>query len=400
MSTCFLCKRDQVRTLLDFGPQPICNRFPTSPDEKEALFPMRIGQCQACGTVQSTAPLPAAELKPFYDWITYNEPEGHLDRLADDIAALPGLTKESTICGISFKDDSLLRRLRERCYPRTWRLDPATDLGISEAGIGVETIQDRWNPSTARKVAQSRGKADVVIARHIWEHTSDPANFVAALKELATPRGYIVLEIPDCERALESCDYSTVWEEHTIYFTPATFRGAVPACGLSLIYFKSFPYTLENSLVAIGQLNGEGTRNDSAGIELEKEKERAEKFAHGLAGQREKMGDYFARFRRERGRIALLGAGHLAATFINLLQVTEHFDCLVDDNPHKRGLFMPGSRLPIYESKALLDRDIKLCLLSVNAETEDRVIQKNHAFTQAGGTFHSIFPASKYALPV
>jgi len=63
-------------------------------------------------------------------------------------------------------------------------------------------------------------------------------------------------------------------------------------------------------------------------------------------------------------------------------------------------LFMPGSHLPIYETKALLERDIKLCLLSVNAETEDRVIQKNHAFTQAGGTFHSIFPASKYALPV
>ena len=394
-----MCGAAEVVELLDFGPQPICNRFLTTPDANETTFPMRIGQCGVCGLVQSMAPVAAIELKPSCDWITYNEPEGHLDQLADDIAALPGLDKESIIAGISFKDDSLLKRLRARGYARTWRVDPKSDLGISDTGIGVETIQDRLSSSVARKIAQSHGKADVVIARHIWEHTSKPQVFVQSLKELMTPQGYIVLEIPDCERALESCDYSTVWEEHSIYFTPATFGDALSTCGLSLSYYKCFPYTLENSLVAIARQKERISGNNFPGIDLEAEKRRAEGFARGLAKEREKMGIYFARFRKEQGKIALLGAGHLAATFINLLQLKRHIECLVDDNPHKRGLFMPGSHLPIYETSALLQRDIKLCLLSVNAESEDRVIEKNQAFIDAGGRFNSIFPASKHALP-
>lgn len=400
MDTCLLCGSNDLAFLLDFGAQPICNRFLKSPDQKEATFPVRIGQCNSCGSVQSLAPVPATDLKPSYDWITYNEPEGHLDRLADDIAALPGLRKDSLVYGISFKDDSLLRRLRDRGHPRTWRLDPEIDLGISGSGAGVETIQDRLTLEAARRVAGIRGKADVVIARHIWEHTSDPAGFVNALKELLLPHGYVVLEIPDCERALESCDYSTVWEEHSIYFTPATFARAVSNCGLSLSYYRSFPYSLENSLVAIGQLGGAAPEANAAPLDLEKEKRRAQKFARSLEERREKMKNYFRGVMAERGKIAFLGAGHLAATFINLLELKEYMDCLVDDNPHKQGLFMPGSRLPIYPTWALLERNIKLCLLSVNAETEDRVVQKNAAFTRAGGTFHSIFPASKYALPV
>ncbi len=59
---------------------------------------------------------------------------------------------------------------------------------------------------------------------------------------------------------------------------------------------------------------------------------------------------------------------------------------------------MPGSRLPIFESRALVERHIRLCLLSVAPESEERVIERNTTFVQSGGRFASIFPASKYAL--
>jgi len=401
MDACLLCRAREVVQLIDFGMQPICNRFPATPDAEEALFPMRLGQCGACGVVQAIAPPPAAELKPRVDWITYNEPEGHLDRLAVAIAGLPGLTKDSSICGITFKDDSLLRRLHdEHGFAHTWRLDFQKDLGIAERGVGVETIQDRLTGAATEKIAQAHGKADVVIARHIWEHTSDPAGFVDALKNLMTPHGYLVIEIPDCERALAGCDYSTVWEEHSLYFTDAAFRLGISRCGLSLEYLECFPYALENSLVAIARINsGAAPARDSEEI-LEAEKRRGQGFAGGLAGQREKLANYFARFQKERGRIAILGAGHLACTFVNLLGLKQYIDFVADDNPHKLGLCMPGSRLPILGSGALLERGVKLCLLSVNAESEEKVIQKNRPFVEAGGSFQSIFPASKHGLRV
>jgi hypothetical protein len=59
---------------------------------------------------------------------------------------------------------------------------------------------------------------------------------------------------------------------------------------------------------------------------------------------------------------------------------------------------MPGSRLPIVGSSALLDRDITLCLLSLNPIGEDKVIRNNQPFVDRGGVFASIFPASVHAM--
>ena len=108
MSTCHVCRQPAVIDLLDFGPQPIRNRYLRSPDEAEYVHRLAIGCCGACGLVQLDDPAPADELRPRYDWLAYNEPEGHLDQLVSDITALPGVTAQSVFGGISYKDDSTL----------------------------------------------------------------------------------------------------------------------------------------------------------------------------------------------------------------------------------------------------------------------------------------------------
>jgi len=371
---CQLCKSASVETLIDFGPQPICNRFPATATEPEALFPMLMEQCQTCGLLQTTQPVPADELRPRVDWITYNEPEGHLDNLADKLAKLPGV---KSFAGITFKDDTLLRRMRERGFETPWRLDPAADLGVTERGVGAETIQDRLRPGVAKK------KTDVLLVRHIFEHTHRTLEFVAALKEFVNPGGYILFEIPDAEKALDLCDYSTMWEEHVFYFTPATYRQAFAQCGLKLVMFETYPYTLENCAVGVAKV--EACQPEP--IDLKRELERGRRFAAQLPVMREK-------YRKLPKDLAMFGAGHLAATFINLLGIKDHFRFCVDDNPNKRGRFMPGSKLPIVGSDAL--KDVKLCLMSVAVESEEKVIAKN---AHHGVKFASIFPASKHALP-
>jgi hypothetical protein len=88
----------------------------------------------------------------------------------------------------------------------------------------------------------------------------------------------------------------------------------------------------------------------------------------------------------------MFGAGHMACNFINLHKVEDCFVLVVDDHPNKRGLFMPGSRLPILGSSALVEQNIGLCLLSVRPEIEQAIINANKAYVERGGTFASILP--------
>jgi len=397
MNGCHLCGTRNVLPLLDFGKQPITNRFLASPDAVEGLFPLALGQCEACGVVQLSEPPPAKELKPKYDWITYTEPEAHLDHLADILAALPGLGRVSNICGLSFKDDSLLERMKKRGFERVWRLDPGKDLGIDGRGMGVETIQDQLVPDVAKRLAHTYGKADLVILRHILEHAHHTITFMGALKELVSPEGYLVIEVPDCRRALEKYDYSTVWEEHTLYFTPDTFRQCFGVSGLCLVRFETFPYAMEDSLVGIGrQQHGMSPEFPSAST-LEQERRRMQAFCQELDRCRSQFHAFLSDHRQMHGAVAMFGAGHLGCAWINLLGLKACIDFVVDDDPHKQGLFMAGSRLPIRSSRALLENRISLCLLSVAPTNEGKVIENNQGFREKGGIFLSIFPDSQCA---
>lgn len=399
MTTCQICESSRVAMLLDFGKQPICNRFVSSPDEPEHEYPIAIGQCQDCGLVQlATPPVPGKELRPRVEWITYREPEAHLDRLADAISRLPGLTNRSVIAGVSFKDDSLLERLRAWGFSQIWRMDTEQDLGISGKGAGVETIQDRLEVLRCDEIWRRHGRADILIARHILEHAHDVQTFTVALHTLLNPGGYLVLEVPDCTPALETCDYTTIWEEHTLYLTPETFTRYCRLSRLEIVAFHVFPYTMENSLIAVGRFREEPSLDGPSERTLQQELARARSFTDQFAARRERIKQVLVEFRKTRGKIALFGAGHLSCAFINLLQLKPWIDFVVDDHPNKQGLLMPGSRLPIRSSAALLTEEVRLCLLGMGPESEEKVIQRNARFLERGGRFASILTASRRPL--
>ena len=196
MSICQLCRTRTLTELLDLGPQPISNRFLADPAVPEALFPFVLSQCPACSLAQLSQAVPASELESPYPWISYHEPESHLDQVALGIAGLPGLTAESLILGLSFKDDTLLGRLAARGFRHTRRLDPARDLGLDARGAGVASIQDRLSPGRATGLIASYGRPQVIVARHIVEHAHDLQRFLAGLVALLRREGFWCWKFP------------------------------------------------------------------------------------------------------------------------------------------------------------------------------------------------------------
>jgi len=387
-----------VHHVLDLGPQPICNRFLTRSDEPEHTEPLVLGVCERCGLAQLAAGPSAAELRPRSTWITYTEPEAHVPELASRLAALPAMSSDARILGISVKDDSLLHCLRDRGFTRCHRLEPRADLDIEELGAGVESVQARLTADRAAALAERHGPAQVVVARHVLEHAHSLPVFLDALTRLLAPGGYLVLEAPDCQAAFDLCDYTTIWEEHTLYFTPATFRTVFDAAGMSLASFDVIPYPLENSLVGIGQLATACPTVVAHAQTAERECQRLEAFGRGWAQERESLQQFLGAFRDREGEVALFGAGHLGCAFVNFLRLDGCVTFAVDDNPHKQGLFLPGSRLPIRPSASLDDERVRLCLLAVSPAAEAALAERHRAFETRGGLLASIFPSSSRAL--
>ena len=181
MINCRICNKP-VQKLLDLGPLPVCHRFVKSPDEKEVKHDFILGSCRSCGLVQLIDPFPQDYLKPVYDWITYREPEAHLDKLTGLLSRLLP-DKGIKICGVSFKDDSTLDRLNRLGFHNTIRLDIIKDLGGDIPWGGVETVQKLLTSGQAKKICKLHGKFDLIIARHIFEHVYNVPEFIKGIKK-------------------------------------------------------------------------------------------------------------------------------------------------------------------------------------------------------------------------
>jgi hypothetical protein len=380
--------------LVDFGPQPVSNRFLTSRDLAEApKFPLQLRLRHDSGLIHIGKPFPVDELRPRYKWLTCFEPEDHLDALVDNIIGLPGVSHGSVFGAYSFKDDSTLRRLENRGYGKTWRLDPETDFGIQDECANVETFQSVLTPQMVAKIRERRGWADVLIVRHVVEHAFNLPNFIRCMREFVKPGGYLIWELPDCERALVAGDCTIIWEEHAFYFTEATFKQLLNAVGCTVVHYESVPYALENSIIAIVRESKSNTITVNPDRQIiAKEVSRAIEFSKKVVNRQIQVRNALEKSRRDRGPIALFGAGHLSVAFLSLMGVADLVSCVLDDNAHKMGMRMPIGGLEIQGSESLYSGKFATCLLGLNPQNQPKVIGKHRRFLEQGGIFESIFP--------
>jgi len=382
-----------IKLLIDLGMQPISNRYLKHLDEKEKLYSLKLGQCQITGLIQLINPIPHEELVPRYDWVTYFEPENHLDNLVSRIYDLYLKKENKLVGGISFKDDSTLKRF-ETLGLKTWRIDPKLDLKLGD-NAGVESIQAGLNLKNGEGIAKRNGKADLLIIRHIWEHVFDQEVFSEVLKNIIAYDGYMIFEVPDCSNLIENFDYTMPWEEHLYYYTPATFRQSLQDQGFELIDMEVVPYPYENSLVALVRKQTKSyVKNEIEKKELDLSLKNGDCYARDYINQSKKVSKIIREIKMNK-KIVLFGAGHTAGAFINHFSLEEYIDAVIDDNPNKQGLLMPRSRIPIRDSKILYN-DYPLCLLSVNPIHEENIMLKHKMLIKEGGEIRSIYPLSNY----
>jgi len=394
-NVCRSCGFEALIETLNLGAQPLSNRFLTAPEETSEPWPMRFGYCSRCGLAQLLSTRPSESMRSQHAWLSYNEPEGHLDCLVEFLWKSSHAGSNTRVSGVTYKDDSTLERFTRRGIAGGRRLDQNKDLEIHEPLAGLETIQAKLTPELAKNIAAKQGRSNILIVRHLLEHAQNPLELLRACQELTEPSGLMAFEVPDCRKMLEGGDHCFLWEEHITYFTPATLEGVFSAAGLTDVDIQIYPYAMEDSLVAV-------VRNlaapAGARVLVPGEVERIVNFSNCLKERGERIRGHLEALHRQGGKIALFGAGHLTLKFINYYNLAPYLSFIVDDNPNKQGLFMPGSGLPIVGSDWLEKHEVRLCLLGLNPESEHRVLQAKRDYLLRGGRFISVFSASKQSI--
>lgn len=399
MSVCRVCCVGPVEGTLALGRQPVSSHFAAA-GQHIVTHDLSLGVCLACGVVQLVEPFPFRDLVPPYDWITYREPEEHLDAVVDTLLSRVTLPADAVIFGLSFKDRSTLDRLKHLGYPRCHLIDVVHDLGSTTPNANIESVPGLLTPDIARRIRAERGPAHLIIARHVVEHAEVAGRFVAALSDMLAPGGTMVLEVPDCTANLRRQDYTMLWEEHVTYFTPETLPQILAAPGLTSIGLDIHPFPFEDVLV-LTAVKRHGAADGTHTVPTEavaRNVALTRQYAEAFGLWTERYRQWCERLTRDGRKLALYGAGHLSAAFVNFHGLGEYFAFVVDDTPQKQGLHLPGCGLPIVAQDRLNSNQIAACLMGFAPQIEDKVIANNAGFQESGGSFYSIFADSKRSI--
>ncbi len=391
---CTVCHSENLHTVLDFGQQPPANRFVDSSVASSAsddTYKLALGLCNDCGIIQLTERMPVAALRPRYDWLLYNEPEGHLDDVVSNLLTLPGMGQDSRLLGTTYKDESTLVRLERLGIPNTACIQEL-DLGDLPRPFGLETIQDvLQDTEMLNKLKQKYGEVDMLVVRHIIEHASSAKNLLVNMSKLLKSGGYMVLEMPDSEHIFQAGNHGFIWEEHISYFTENAIHKIANSAGAEVVWIKRYSYPYEDSLIAVLKFDKNQSTLTPSKDEIQTTTTLLEGFAKDLHAQRSHWRKTLEEYKAKDMSVAVFGAGHLAVKFINFLQLEDLIDCIIDDHPKKNELVMPGSHLPIVPSSELQERGIKICISTLSPESEVKVQNKLPDYFSSGGIF---IPAS------
>ena len=385
-------------SLLHFGEHPIAHRFLTNPAQDEYVHPVDLFYCEDCGLIQLVDPIPPDKLYTEYNWLSSWKWNPHLSRLLSLIDKMfEGLEKTSKIVEVGSNDGTFLEELRGRGYENFFGIEPTRDGQETAKKKGIETVRAYFTPETAQEIVAARGMCDLLVARQVLEHVVDLKDFREAITTILRPGGYLLIEVPNFDFSLNTLDYSAIWEEHVNYFTLQTLKLFLANAGIRLLHSETAVFSGE-ALFVLGEYTGKAS---PCLLQEDREKLRAQALAYRDYWPvfRDTFINYLQEYRHADKQIAVYGAGCRACSLINYAGLSPYIDFLVDDQPEKQGKYMPGAHLPVMPGEALETRSVDLCLLSVNAENEDNVVDKHPAFLERGGLFLSMNPASKRLLP-
>jgi len=329
--------------------------------------------CAACGFVFNRAFDPRAlSYGAAYDNTQVCSPcfDAYVDEAVEYLADECGL-RGSLIVEIGCGKGHFLRKLVARDNGnRGIGFDPAYVGPSSDAG-GRLVFERRFYDSTA-----ATPEPDAVVCRHVIEHIPDPIAFVSAIRRAVerSPAARIYFETPCAEWIMRNRVIWDLFYEHCSLFTAGSLTTLFERCGFEVTSVRRV-FGEQYLWLEAAPAAARAVRADDAGMAR-----LCDAFARDEARQIAAWRERLAAL-RERGRIALWGAGAKGVTFADLLdRGCETIDCVVDLNPGKQGRFVPGTGHPIVDFRELNARGVRSAILmNPNYGDENRALIRDAA---------------------
>lgn len=218
-----------------------------------------IQRCNACDLVM-TRPRPKdlgfyydeaysggaglAELKRSHDARLDSVVRQRLDVISTHLE----VTADSHLLDVGCSNGGLLMHARNRWSCST----TGVDFDAAAFDQAFEPDRCTYLAGTLQTLELPAASFDAVLFLESLEHDPDPVQSLRLARDLLTPGGIVVVEVPNYDGALRPW-FGRYWlpyliPQHTVHFTPATLKATFEKAGLEVLEVRSMNFALEGVL--------------------------------------------------------------------------------------------------------------------------------------------------------
>lgn len=395
LSACRSCGSIAVRTFLSLGDTPLADALvrPADIASPEDRFPLAVAFCASCTLVQVTEEVPPEQLfvQNYLYFSSFSRSVlAHAREHAETLIQERELGANSLVVEIASNDGYLLKNFVEHGIP-VLGIDPAPDQAAAAVANGVPTIAEFFNPDLARRLRAEGKSVDVIIANNVLAHVPDLNGFVEGIRILLAPEGVLTVENPYVRDLITHGEFDTIYHEHHSYFSCTAIDRLMRRHGLYLNHVEYFPWLHGGTLRWHIGHRPNVSREARAYLETERGMLTSFKYYAAFGEQAEQtrrdLVALLTGLREGGATIAAYGAAAKGSTLLNYAGIgTDLIDFVVDRNPHKQGLLMPGVHIPIKAPEALLEESPDYVLL-LAWNFKDEIAAEQSEYLRRGGRF-------------
>jgi SAM-dependent methyltransferase len=355
---CRACGSRLEHVFADLGSSPLANSNLRAEDlpRPEPFYPLTVFVCGECFLVQ--LPESASPEEIFSDYVYFSSTSEswlrHAEAYVEGITERLGLGASSQVVELASNDGYLLQYFVERGIP-VLGVEPAANVAETAVERGIPTRVAFFGDETADALRDEGFAADLVLGNNVLAHVPGLNDFVEGVRILLKPEGTATFEFPHLLKLIEHTEFDTIYHEHFSYFSLLAVQRVFAAHGLEVV-------DLEELRSHGGSLRlyvrHEGAEQPGPRVEELLARERAAgldrvetygAFEQQVRATKRDLLEFLIGVRREGAHVAGYGAPAKGNTLLNYCGVrADLVDYVVDLSPHKQGLYLPGTRLPIH----------------------------------------------------
>lgn len=369
---CFVCRSEDIITVLDLGHQPPSDAFLREADlsQPELTYPLKFCFCRSCGLAQlSYAVDPEKLFRDYvYNTATNNALKANFKNLVDLLVERFNLKKGDLALDVGSNDGTLLSYYLPRGI-RILGIDPSSAASLALAQ-SIPTLVDFFSRDLAKKVRAEHGQAKIITATNVFAHVDRLDDFMSGIKELLAPYGVFVSESGYLADLIEKLQWDSIYHEHLRYYSLKPLTILFDKFGMEVFDAERIP-SHGGSIRVFAANKGDyeiqpGVKNL---LDLEEKSGLYKEatfinFADRVCKNKLEIQKFIIEQKLAGKRIAGIGAPAKGNTLLNYCGLRpDAIDYLAEKSELKIGLFSPGMHIPVVDEARLFEEGPDYALL-------------------------------------